>query len=131
MTPKIFSDFHIVGRDDIDELMHVNNIVYLKILQELAIRHWSSAAPKEITESLKWVVKKHEIEYFYQAGLGEELFLKTWIETLSGATSLRRYEIYLDEKLVVRASTFWVAIHPSTLRPVRIPVDILEPYFFE
>ena len=131
MTPKIFTDFHTVGKDDIDELMHVNNIVYLKILQELAIRHWESSAPKEAKDALKWVVKKHEIEYFYQAGLGQELLLKTWIETLSGATSLRRYEIYLGEKLVVRASTSWVAIHPSTLKPIRIPVDILEPYFFE
>jgi acyl-CoA thioester hydrolase len=131
MTPKIFVDSHVVGQDDIDELMHVNNIVYLKILQELAIRHWWSTAPEMARDALKWVVKKHEIEYFYQARLGEELLLKTWIETLSGATSLRRYEIYLGDILVVKASTFWVAIHPSTLKPLRIPVDILEPYFFE
>jgi acyl-CoA thioester hydrolase len=131
MTPKKFSEYHVVVQEDIDELKHVNNIVYLQLLQDLAIKHWSAIAPVEITNSLKWVVKKHEIEYFFQAGLGDKLQLVTWIETLAGATSIRRYEVYSDEKLVVKASTLWVAIHPETMKPVRIPSRQLECYFFD
>lgn len=131
MKPLIYSEARVVTKADIDELGHVNNVVYLQYLQDLAINHWYSKAPKQITDTLRWIVKKHDIEYFYPAKLGDELLLKTWISSLKGVTSERQYEIHLNERLVVKASTLWVSVNPISQRPQRIDITAITPYFFE
>lgn len=37
----------VVVPEDIDDLGHVNNVVYLRWVQEVAIAHWTSAAPAD------------------------------------------------------------------------------------
>lgn len=131
MKPKIYIHSVTVSQDDLDELMHVNNVKYLNYLQEAAILHWYSSVPRSISESLRWVVKKHEIEYFKAAYLNDYLQIKTWVDSFSGVSSDRHYEIYRNEQLIVKARTLWVAIDPITLRPKRLPEDIQQIYFEE
>lgn len=131
MKPKIYIHSVTVSQDDLDELMHVNNVKYLNYLQEAAILHWYSSVPGSISESLRWVVKKHEIEYFKAAFLNDELKIKTWVDSFSGVSSDRHYEIYRNDQLIVKARTLWVAIDPITLRPKRLPEDIQQIYFEE
>ena len=116
---------------DIDELNHVNNVVYFNYLQQGAMAHWYSSVPTEISDSMRWVVKKHEIEYLKPAFLGDSIIVKTWVDNFSGVTSDRNYEIYKDHILLVKARTLLVALDPLSMRPKRVPADLWENYFGE
>ncbi len=129
MAPKIFSLTHTVSPEDIDFLGHVNNIVYLQLLLEVANKHWCSTAPDDIQESVRWVVRKHTIEYFAPAFLGNELEIRTWIAKLEGVKCYRAYEVSFQGKRLVEASTDWVSVHPLTMKPKRVDEGVL-PYFF-
>ena len=53
-----------VQPEDIDELGHVNNVVYLKWVQYAATTHWNTAFPNgHEPSSVVWVVIQHEIRY--------------------------------------------------------------------
>ncbi|MCP9768824.1 acyl-CoA thioesterase [Lacihabitans sp. LS3-19] len=129
MIPKVFEHIVKVVASDIDELNHVNNVVYFNYLQQAAMAHWYSNVPTELSDSMRWVVKKHEIEYFKPAVLNDQIIVKTWVENFSGVTSDRHYEIYKNEILLVKARTLWVALDPVSMRPKRVPADLWECYF--
>ena len=131
MKPRIYEHTVKVAEADLDELNHVNNVVYFSYLQQAAMAHWYSSVPTEISESMRWVVKKHEIEYFKSAVLDDEIIVKTWVDNFSGVTSDRHYEIYKDNILLVKARTLWVALDPISMRPKRVPTDLWEKYFVE
>jgi acyl-CoA thioester hydrolase len=52
-----------VEPSDIDGLGHVNNIVYLRWVQDIAIAHWKAVASAADQEKLLWIVVRHEIDY--------------------------------------------------------------------
>src|SRR5690242_19267631 len=80
----IFEMTVAVSAPDIDGLNHVNNTVYLRWVQEVAIAHWKSLAPAEAQEKISWVVLRHEIDYQAAANLGDEILLRTWVGKASG-----------------------------------------------
>jgi acyl-CoA thioester hydrolase len=62
-----------VRKEDIAELGHGNNVVYLCWIQDLATEHWLSvASPEQISETFG-VVVRHQIDYERPAHLGDEL----------------------------------------------------------
>jgi acyl-CoA thioester hydrolase len=120
--------------DDIDELGHANNVVWVRWVNEAAIRHSHSVGlgpDVYVALRLLWVVRRHDIEYLVPALVGEELEALTWIATLRGATSLRRtlFRRVKDGKVLARAETTWAMIDPSG-KPRRIPREILARYGF-
>ncbi len=117
-----------VQAEDLDELNHVNNVVYFKYLQDAAISHWYSIANDQERESVRWVARKHEIEYFKSAFLGETLIIKTWIENFTAVTSERHYEIYRDDALLIKAQTLWIALNTITRKPARLSTEILNRF---
>lgn len=131
MKPKVYITTRIVQEQDLDEMNHVNNVVYLEYLQDLATEHWEKQVPPAILEELNWVVRKHEIAYFRPARLDDLLTLKTWVESFSGVTSIRHYEIFLNDQLIVQAKTEWIAVDPQTHKPKRIKTADLLSLFFE
>src|SRR5438105_2966053 len=62
-----------VQPEDIDTMGHVNNIVYLRWVQDAATAHWMAAATEEQKAEYAWVVVRHEIDYLRPAVLGDEL----------------------------------------------------------
>ena len=105
-----------VTPDDIDELGHVNNVTYLRWVQEVAIAHWQSDAPPEDKEQLRWVVVRHEIDYKHPAYAEDEIIASTWVGTATRTTFRRHTELLRagDRKVLARALTFWVPIDTST-----------------
>ncbi len=57
-----------VASGDIDGQSHVNNVVYLRWPQDVAVAHWEALAPDEDQVTTGWVVLRHEIDY---KGAGE------------------------------------------------------------
>ena len=47
--------------EDIDLFDHVNNVVYVRWVQEVSTAHWVAAAPDARKEAIGWVVVRHEI----------------------------------------------------------------------
>ena len=123
----------VVEHCDIDELDHVNNVVYLRWVQEVAAAHWHNAATSEQIVDILWVAIRHEIDYEAPAFLGNQIIARTWVETWTRATSERHTEIVRqsDGTVLARARTIWAAIDPESQRPRRldkgVPKRFLDP----
>jgi acyl-CoA thioester hydrolase len=115
-----------VSENDIDELGHVNNIIYLRWVQEAAIAHWKAAATEEQQKNILWVIKRHEIDYKRPAVLGDEIIAGTWVGEASELVFERHTEILRspDRKLLAKARTFWIPINSKTGKPVRVDSDV-------
>jgi acyl-CoA thioester hydrolase len=115
-----------VKPEHIDELHHVNNVVYLQWIQDVAKAHWEKLAPEEMTSKYIWMVLRHEIDYTGQAVLGDILIAKTWVEWSEGVKSERHVEIRNKEsqKIMVKGKTLWCLLDAQSKRPNRIGDDI-------
>jgi len=128
--PHVFYLPITVASEDIDELNHVNNIVYLRYVQDAAIGHWKTV-PQEIASQIIWMARRHEIDYLKQAFLGEALVAKTWVDDFVGVKSIRHCEILRGEDILARSVTHWISIDAQTLRPKRITEEIVKQFFPE
>lgn len=128
--PHVFYLPITVAPEDIDELNHVNNIVYLRYVQDAAIGHWKTV-PQEIASQIVWMARRHEIDYLKQAFLGEELIAKTWVDDFVGVKSIRHCEIMRGEEVLARSVTHWISLDAQTLRPKRITEEIVKQFFPE
>ena len=128
MDHKIFEYPITVQQIDIDEQGHVNNISYLKWVQEVAIAHWNSVATKEMGELYMWVVSRHEIDYLKQAYLDTKLIAKTWVVEPTGAKSERYVDICDADTgtIIAKIKTTWYLLDFKTKRPRRIEGDIVS-----
>ncbi len=90
---KDFSISITVHKNDIDELGHVNNVVYVRWVQEVAAAHWDSLASSEIKQKYVWVVLRHEIDYLSAAFEDDSITATTWVGESNGARSERFVQI--------------------------------------
>jgi acyl-CoA thioester hydrolase len=128
-TPRVFTQSLIVSAADMDALQHVNNVVYLQWVQDIAEAHWNHVATMEMKQQCAWVVVKHEIEYFLPAFKGDELHVRTWVEWSEGVRSLRKVEFYnTQQKLVVRAATLWCLLDAQTMKPRKIDTSVAQAF---
>ena len=125
---KTFEQTVTVTKEDLDELNHVNNVVYLQWIQDVAKAHWLTIAPKALTEKYIWMVLRHEIDYRSQAFLDDTLQLKTWVNWSEGVKSERAVEIsnLSTGKIIIQSKTTWCLLDASSKRPHRIEKDITE-----
>ena len=78
---------------DFDELGHVNNAVYLRWAQEIAIAHWGAAADADMKQRYLWVVLRHEIDYRDPVLPGDAVMARTWI---SASAEGPRFDRFVD-----------------------------------
>ena len=117
---------------DIDALGHVNNTVYLRWVQDVAIAHWSKLATEQMRQEIVWMVLRHEIDYKAAAKEGDNLILRTWIGTAEGLRFDRHTEVLnVDRKLLVQAKTVWCPIDPQTGRPKKVSPDVRRMFSVE
>jgi acyl-CoA thioester hydrolase len=111
---------------DIDELGHVNNVVYLRWVQDVAIAHWETAATPEQRVQVAWVAVRHEIDYKQAALPGDGIVARTWVGTADSHRFERHTEIVraADGKLLARARTLWCPINRATGRLVRVGEEV-------
>jgi acyl-CoA thioester hydrolase len=123
---KPFSKKIQVQQDAIDDLNHVNNVIYVQWIQDIAKEHWQAKASKELLEDCIWVVKSHFIEYKKAVFLNDIIAIKTYIKLSKGALSIRMVEMY-DEatgELILSSETEWVLLDSKSLRPIRVSDEI-------
>ena len=122
---SVFETNYTVVTSNIDELNHVNNVVYLQWIQDIANLHWNELKQGVDTAAYVWVVIRHEIDYLNQALLGDTLLAKTWVGKTAGLKSIRHVEFYRNNKLLVKAQTTFCLLHAKSLKPMRITDEIL------
>lgn len=131
--PAIYEHAIAVSPAEIDPVGHVNNVEYLRWLQDAAIAHsavqgWSMDRHRSLGHG--WVVRSHRIEYRRPAVDGDQLVIRTWIASLARVTSLRRYEIIRpsDGTVLVVAETNWAYVTFATHAPCRIPPEVATAF---
>jgi acyl-CoA thioester hydrolase len=125
-APERFELAIKVQEADIDQLGHVNNVVYLRWVQDAAVAHWRAVATPAQQAALVWVVMRHEIDYARAARPGDEIVAQTWVGTASRFmferhTELRRVR---DQQLLARARTLWCPIDVVSGRPARVDAEV-------
>jgi acyl-CoA thioester hydrolase len=121
---------HRVPEADIDRQGHVNNVAFVRYVQDVAVAHWRSVASAEVQTAFTWVVRKHEIEYLRPAFASEELLLVTWVGEPSGATWERFTEVLRagEDKPLVTARTVWVLLDAASGRPRRVDPALVASF---
>src|SRR5689334_577712 len=119
-----FSHTFRVEKSDIDEQGHVNNVVYVRWIQDVAVAHWRSVTTEEIREKYTWMLTRHEIDYKKQVFENEEITAATWVGEPTRVSWERFTEIRRSKDLVAKARSFWCLIDRKTGRPTRIGDEI-------
>ena len=133
--PRIHVTRIAVNDDAIDVNRHVNNLAYLRWMQDAATAHSAAQGwPLEryLAAGAGWFVRSHFIEYLRPAFAGETLLLYTWVTGMTGLSSPRRYLFARDEDgvAVAKAETLWVFVDIETGRPARIPSEVQTAFPF-
>ncbi len=123
-----------VTGSDIDQLGHLNNVAYLRWVQEAAKAHWMAAASADEQAKLLWVVLRHEIDYLKPAFLSDQVIARTWV----GQATRLRFERFTeilragdqspqqntDQTVFARAKTIWCPIDAHRKRPVAVSEEV-------
>jgi acyl-CoA thioester hydrolase len=116
--------------EDIDELGHVNNAVWVKWIQDVAVAHWAEAAPADHVAAYVWVVTRHEIDYRGNVRAGERVLAETWVADAPKGARFDRMMRFTGEdgRIKVEARTTWALLDRATGRLTRVSPDIATPF---
>ena len=121
-----FSNSFRVSSDDIDEQGHVNNVAYLRWVQDIAVAHWQHAASNKMQAKYAWVVVRHEIDYKKPAFENEMITATTWVGEWSRVTCERFTEISRGGDMLVKGRTVWCMLNKATGKPGKIGNELTE-----
>ncbi|MER6159137.1 thioesterase family protein [Streptomyces sp. NPDC001868] len=114
---------------DMDAYGHVNNVVFLRYLEEARI-DFLFRPEKDFKQGS--VVARHEIDYKRQlVHRHKPVDIELWITEIRAASFTITYEVKDPEQVYVRASTVIVPFDFATQRPRRITAEereFLEEY---
>ncbi len=111
---------------DIDALGHVNNVVYVAWINDVAIAHWNSLTTTAMREAMIWVALRHEVDYKAEALLGDTVIVRTWTGAARGLRYARHTRILRarDQALLAEGLTHWCPMNALTRKPARPPSEI-------
>ncbi len=121
-----FSHSFRVSAEDIDAQNHVNNVAYVRWIQDVAVAHWFSATDEAMREKYTWIVTRHEIDYKKQAFENEEITAITWVGEPTRISWERFTEIRRGEDILVKAKSVWCLIDREKSKPSRITAEMIE-----
>jgi acyl-CoA thioester hydrolase len=132
-VPGVHARCFDVDATSIDALGHVNNLEYLRWMQEIATAHSAAVGwPMEryAATGTGWVVRTHTIEYLRPAFAGERIAALTWVRAMGGQSSPRRYLFVRarDRAVLAKAETLWVFVRAASGRPARVPAELGEAF---
>ncbi|MGW7285545.1 acyl-CoA thioesterase [Streptomyces sp. NPDC054847] len=122
---------------DMDAFGHVNNVVFLRYLEEARIDFMFRLAPGDGSPSFSGgsVVARHEIDYVRPlVHRHEPVIIESWVTKISAASLTIAYEVKEEDDastVYVRASTVVVPFNLESQRPRRISAEeksFLEKY---
>ena len=122
-----------VQPEHIDALGHVNNVVYMQWMQQVAGAHINQLGLglKQYLE-LKhaMVAVEHHVQYLKPTFVGEQLILRTWLSDLNALYSTRQYVFYRpqDQAVVFVGNTKWACVEIASGRSKRMSPTFTQAY---
>ncbi|MBK6264406.1 acyl-CoA thioesterase [Marivirga sp. S37H4] len=125
---KSFKKSIEIKETDYDQMGHVNNVVYLQWVQDIAEAHWHHLSGSIQLSDYLWVAIRHEIDYLKEIKPGEQIMAETYVKKMEGVKSERWTIISTKEsgQIKARAKTIWCLLDANSKRPKRIPHDLKE-----
>ena len=119
-----------VRPEHIDENGHVNNVVYVGWLQDAGTAHWNARFDDATRAKWSWVGTRHEIDYIRPIMPGAQgVVARTWVGDPQGPRFNRYVRIEDGEgRLCAQGVSEWVLVDAKTLRPSRIPAEMLPTF---
>lgn len=119
-----------VPESAMDQNGHVNNVVYVQWMQDVAILHSKATGGTQAmhTAGGTWVVRSHTIEYLSPAFGGEEVVALTWVANFRRVRSIRRHKFLRksDNVLLAKGETEWVFVDAESGSPRKIPEEVMR-----
>ena len=115
---------------DIDDMDHVNNVVDLRWVQDVAMAHWMSRSGESLRTAFGWVATRHELDYSQAARLGDVICARTWVGRVDSRRFERHTEIVRasDGVVLARGRTLWLLVNKESGKATRIPPQILAAF---
>ena len=121
-----FSHSFRVEQGDIDAQGHVNNVAYVRWIQDVAVAHWVSVTTEDLREKFTWMLTRHEIDYKKQTFAGDEVTVTTWVGEPTRVSWERFTEIRRGDDLLVKARSVWCLIDSERSKPTRITSELIN-----
>ena len=130
MTSPRYTQTITAGPDDIDELGHVNNAVWVRWIQDVAVAHWHALATPEQHAAYVWVITRHEIDYRGSVLAGETVTAETWVADAPKGARFDRLMRFTgaDGRVKVDARTTWALLDRHSGRLLRVPAEVVERF---
>ena len=126
----VYSYEFTIPENALDMNGHVNNVVYVQWMQDVAILHANATGGTRAMHAAggTWVVHSHKVEYLSPAFADEEIVALTWVVNFRRVRSIRRHKFFRksDNKLLVRGETEWVFVDAESGAPRKIPEEVLR-----
>lgn len=129
--PRIFHSSFVVGPESIDAVGHVNNREYLRWMEDIAVEHSAAQGwpmDRYFGSGHAWVASTHFLEYLRPAFAGETIDAYTWIAGWSQRSSVRRYGVMRQRKLLARGETCWTFVELATGRACDLPAAVTDAF---
>ena len=122
-----------VQPEHIDVLGHVNNVVYVSWMQDVATAHIEQLGlglKEYIVLKHAMVAVEHHVQYRKAAVEGEEMILRTWVNDINALYSFRQSVFYRpkDKAVLFMGNTQWACIEIATGRPKRMSPTFTQAY---
>ncbi len=131
---RIFQKQLTADKDNVDTNGHVNNVVYVGWMQDVAVDHAiNNGCDQELLAQFNaiWVARSHYIEYRQPAFEKDKILVETWLASKRRVGCQRKYRFLrqadgeLSEgDLLAVAETAWVFVDALTGRPKKMPDEV-------
>ncbi|WP_240919403.1 acyl-CoA thioesterase [Nonlabens sp. SY33080] len=111
----IYSKELFVTDEHIDQNGHVNNVIYVQWVNDIALEHWFSKSNQKQQKEVLWFLVKHTINYKSQAVIGDRIIIKTQVGRATNVRYERLVNIYNADssQLLASSKTDWCAVNPD------------------
>lgn len=122
-----------VKPEHIDILGHVNNVVYVQWMQDVASAHIETLGvglEQYLEMKHAMVAIEHYVQYRKAALLGDDIILRTWLYDINALYSFRQYAFFRasDKSFLFTGNTKWACIEIATGRPKRMSPTFIQAY---
>ncbi|MBN2295965.1 MAG: acyl-CoA thioesterase [Pirellulales bacterium] len=119
-----------VPKSAVDQNGHVNNVVYVQWMQDVAVLHSRDTGGTAAMHAAgaTWVARSHWIEYLSPTFAGDEVVALSWVVDFRRVRSMRRYRFFRksDNVLLAKGETDWVSVDADSGRPRKIPPQVAK-----
>jgi acyl-CoA thioester hydrolase len=114
--------------DNIDDMGHVNNAVYLQWVQDAVVDYWQSVAPPEAVAQHLWVALKHEITFLKPTFLQDVVVAEVIAEKVEGARAMFTTVLRRGEEVLSEIKSSWCCLDAVTHRPARLAREVVARF---